>query len=1179
MKNDGCAVEGSELLGRGGMSAGAPAASSALCSMSLHAWEWEEDPASIEPISSITSFYQSTSECDVEEHLKAKARAQESDSDRPCSSIESSSEPASTFSSDVPHVVPCKFTISLAFPVNMGQKGKYASLIEKYKKHPKTDSSVTKMRRFYHIEYFLLPDDEEPKKVDILLFPMVAKVFLESGVKTVKPWHEGDKAWVSWEQTFNITVTKELLKKINFHKITLRLWNTKDKMSRKVRYYRLKTAGFTDDVGAFHKSEVRHLVLNQRKLSEQGIENTNIVREESNQEHPPGKQEKTEKHPKSLQGSHQAEPETSSKNSEEYEKSLKMDDSSTIQWSVSRTPTISLAGASMMEIKELIESESLSSLTNILDRQRSQIKGKDSEGRRKIQRRHKKPLAEEEADPTLTGPRKQSAFSIQLAVMPLLAGWQTVVSRGSEKSANILDCLLTLKTEVPIMTEEQKQDLNPLTIKIKCASCLPSQPVPIQELERLCMPVYCKYQFHKTPVHKTKGEPHGTHVYFQDINVIFLGALHPSDLREYLEGPPMVVEVHDRDRKSEECSQKPVLFGEDPLDSYLNFQALISPRETENNPFESQNKMWYPYGIAQVSFADLLLGHKYLNLAVPIHSCEVQPTHCGQDSRRRKVVGLGVPRDGHQHGPMPRGNYLEADSQLKLRVDIAVPLRAGARAADPDLGGSQFGRIIFVFDFKKVSLLHSLLQDITMINAKALGLDSYPVRTLQQILSAFKVRVRVQEQQHLDVLTGFHLLDGKTHLFILEGLADQGLRQLWENHQSWIPRSEHRKYKVLYNSQLLFRSRLYGDLEAILYHVHLFQPTELLLQQAVFFLRDTERRRVFQALARIHDICYNSTTLWDVTVRDLLPSSAMIKDLSQEFGMPLSQEELTDEKLFALPPQPAPNLEDYHSRNSTLTLEIHAHQEKYLQWRSAMLMKNKDKKHSFIQKNITEAYQVSKKPPKSVAKVIKISAPANKAVYNYSTQTMNSTELAKKELYQEIAKEPRKRFTYSQDYLSAMVEPLDLKEEEKKAQKKSRQAWLTARGFQVTGLQSDTESSFQDLKLPPIKELNEEWKENSLFANVLEPVLDRDRWSWDRHHMDFDLYKKPPPFLELLPSPAPKPVTGNRQGFAKLGLLMPWAGRSSVPLCIFSGIHFVYTINQTFYAKKSKMQNGSEKRD
>lgn len=33
------------------------------------------------------------------------------------------------------------------------------------------------------------------------------------------------------------------------------------------------------------------------------------------------------------------------------------------------------------------------------------------------------------------------------------------------------------------MTEEQKQDLNPLIIKIKSASCLPSQPVPFHELE------------------------------------------------------------------------------------------------------------------------------------------------------------------------------------------------------------------------------------------------------------------------------------------------------------------------------------------------------------------------------------------------------------------------------------------------------------------------------------------------------------------------------------------------------------------------------------------------------------------------------------------------------------------------------------------------------------------------
>ncbi|XP_006870576.1 PREDICTED: uncharacterized protein FLJ43738-like [Chrysochloris asiatica] len=564
-------------------------------------------------------------------------------------------------------------------------------------------------------------------------------------------------------------------------------------------------------------------------------------------------------------------------------------------------------------------------------------------------------------------------------------------------------------------------------------------------LKRLCTPVYCRYKFHKTPVHETDRQPHGTHVYFQDINVILLGALCPHDLKEYLEGPPMMVEVHDRDLKSEEYSQKPTLFGEDPLDTCLNLQGLISPKQTENNPFDSYNKMWHPYGVAQVSFADLLFGHTYLNLFVPIHSCKPKPTGQGQDSRNRKVVGFRVPTNHLQDGPMPMGNYLEANSFLKLRVDLAVPLRLTAEGPDRDLVGTQFGLIIFVFDSRDTFLFHSLLQDITMINAKALELDSYPLRNIQQILSAFKVRVKVQDQQDLDVLTGFHLLDGKVHLFILEGVADQGLRQLWECHQSQIPKSERRKYKVLYNSKLWFQHRFFADLETILYHVHLFKPLSLLVRNSQLYVRNSVPQDTFQALVRLHYICHHSTKLRDVVTRDLLPSSAMIKSLSQEFGTPISQEELSDEKLLALPPQPAPNLEDFSSRKFTLISDIHTHQE------------------------------------------------------------------------------PRRRFTYSQDYLSAMVEPYNWEAEQKKAEKKSRQAWLTANGFQVPGLHCSHHS-----RLPPVshtKELNEEWKENALYANVLKPVLDRKSWGWAQRHVDFDLYKKPPTYLELPPSPALKPKT------------------------------------------------------
>lgn len=295
------------------------------------------------------------------------------------------------------------------------------------------------------------------------------------------------------------------------------------------------------------------------------------------------------------------------------------------------------------------------------------------------------------------------------------------------------------------------------------------------------MPVYCKYQFHDAPVHKTEGEPHATHIHFQDINVVFLGGMHPSDLREYLEGPPMVVEVHDRDRKSEDYLQKPSVFGEDPLDMSLNLPAVISPKETEVNPLKSRHKLWDPYGVAQVSFADLLLGHRFLALGVPIHSCEPKLIDPVEDSSLRKVGGFRVPKDGLRRGPMPMGNYLDAGSQLKLRVDITVPLRAGT--ADPDLQGPPFGRIIILFDHRKTLLLQNVLQDITVINAQALELGSCPIRNIQQILSTFRMRVKIQEQQQLNVLTGFHLLDGELHLFVLEGLADQGLRQLWENLQ------------------------------------------------------------------------------------------------------------------------------------------------------------------------------------------------------------------------------------------------------------------------------------------------------------------------------------------------------------------------------------------------------------
>lgn len=47
------------------------------------------------------------------------------------------------------------------------------------------DKAIAKVRHYCHIEYFLLPGDVEPQKVDMVVFPASAKVFLDSGIKVL----------------------------------------------------------------------------------------------------------------------------------------------------------------------------------------------------------------------------------------------------------------------------------------------------------------------------------------------------------------------------------------------------------------------------------------------------------------------------------------------------------------------------------------------------------------------------------------------------------------------------------------------------------------------------------------------------------------------------------------------------------------------------------------------------------------------------------------------------------------------------------------------------------------------------------------------------------------------------------------------------------------------------------
>lgn len=59
-------------------------------------------------------------------------------------------------------------------------------------------------------------------------------------------------------------------------------------------------------------------------------------------------------------------------------------------------------------------------------------------------------------------------------------------------SPAILDGFCTVSIEQPLISEELKQELNPLVIKIESCTCLPTRPVPIHELKVLFLEKHFK---------------------------------------------------------------------------------------------------------------------------------------------------------------------------------------------------------------------------------------------------------------------------------------------------------------------------------------------------------------------------------------------------------------------------------------------------------------------------------------------------------------------------------------------------------------------------------------------------------------------------------------------------------------------------------------------------------------
>uniref|UniRef100_A0A4W5R4Y7 Uncharacterized protein n=1 Tax=Hucho hucho TaxID=62062 RepID=A0A4W5R4Y7_9TELE len=262
--------------------------------------------------------------------------------------------------------------------------------------------------------------------------------------------------------------------------------------------------------------------------------------------------------------------------------------------------------------------------------------------------------------------RRNGVASLELSCIYLLAGDRCLTDRLETCSSGVYEGLCSINLDRPLISEKLKAELNPLVITILSASSLPSSPVPVHVLEEKCLPVYCQYQFHNTTMHRTKGQEHSTNVYFNDVNVIMTGLLSPGELLEVLRGPPLEIEVHDRDRKLEKESTSPALFGTYPDDDKLSSVVLVSGKRTNHHLFRENSKHYDPCGLAKLNLNDLLQGQRSLKVNLPIR-CSPPPQLLSSERSDWERKMASMPGTGEVDGPEQQpGHYFDANSQLKV---------------------------------------------------------------------------------------------------------------------------------------------------------------------------------------------------------------------------------------------------------------------------------------------------------------------------------------------------------------------------------------------------------------------------------------------------------------------------------------------------------------------------------
>jgi hypothetical protein len=161
----------------------------------------------------------------------------------------------------------------------------------------------------------------------------------------------------------------------------------------------------------------------------------------------------------------------------------------------------------------------------------------------------------------------------------------------------------------------------------------------------------------------------------------------------------------------------------------------------------------------------------------------------------------------------PRDLPLEGAEEAAEEENIEAAQGHAAELAKQPLKGihrrfEKYGRVLILVSDNNTTTIQRILKVVRTRNCATLNIDSTTSELEMYNLSAAECA-----DEHLDILTGFTVLDGKFRLMVVEGLREGGIKELMEQ---GVPRNDapnSANFKVLFNPNVGFSERLYLGFE------------------------------------------------------------------------------------------------------------------------------------------------------------------------------------------------------------------------------------------------------------------------------------------------------------------------------------------------------------------------------